>query len=445
MNIKETPLVSIIVPCYNSEKYLPAMMNCLLRQTYHNFEAIFVDDGSMDQTTDIIESYQEDTRIHLIKQANQYAGVARNNGLKIAKGSYALFLDSDDLFADTLIEKLLESALKHDADVAICNINYIDEQTGEGLNRDVCIKKSILKKFEEKGTFSYLDIPNEILTIGFSGPYNKLCKVDFLQKKGICFQNSKRDNDLSFSLSVMAAADKISWVYDALYTYRVNNPKSLQGFCEKKIDVGDLVSTVQRTKDELQRLGRYEAVQYSFRRQVLNRWHYLLEQQCCFSNYKTVYDTLKHTILKILNIDIKDEYGFLTHRKDYKKIVELDAEEFLFWKYTKEKMYGDVNYIFPYESMPNTAKNVVIYGYGNIGQLYAKQIEVNCNYRLVAILDKMYESKHELDERVMNPDKIELLLYDVVVIAIEDICVAKAVIDWLVEKGVKRDTIIWDV
>ena len=101
---KIQPLVSVIMPAYNSEKYIGKSIESVLAQDYENFELIIIDDGSQDGTKSIAEQYaKSDVRIKLLEQANQGVSVARNKGLDTATGEYVAFLDSDDLWdADNL-------------------------------------------------------------------------------------------------------------------------------------------------------------------------------------------------------------------------------------------------------------------------------------------------------------------------------------------------------
>ena len=104
------PKVSVVIPCYNVEKYIRQCIESLLHQTLSDFEIICVDDGSTDETVNIIKEYvAEDDRVILIEQKNQYAGVARNNGLEAASGEYVIFLDSDDFFAEEIEEDFVDS------------------------------------------------------------------------------------------------------------------------------------------------------------------------------------------------------------------------------------------------------------------------------------------------------------------------------------------------
>lgn len=437
-------LISVIVPCYNSERYIEKMIECLLSQTYTNYEVIFVDDGSSDSTVEIIKRYLNKDGIYLLQQSNQYAGVARNNGLKKANGKYVMFLDSDDFFDVTFLEKMINSIEKYNSDVAICNIKYIDAQTDELLNIESNVKKSILEPYEEKGVFSYKDIPDDILTIGFSGPYNKIYRREFLLENDIWFQASKRDNDLSFAAAVMAGADCISWTYDALYYYRINNTYSLQGF--KDIDMEEILSTVIMSKRELVRLKRYESVKYSFQKQVLSRWHHLLDQQQNIENFCSVYDAIKNQLFGIIDLQLDDQFCFLAYRKDYIHINQMDPYTYLLWKNKELQISRGEKYTFPFLTLGNKYKNIAIYGYGNIGRAYVKQLANNNKYKISVIFDKNYKNiVGQNDIVIASPDDVDKYNYDVIVIAVEDVKVVKNIMFFLESKNIKSDRTIWDV
>ncbi|RGS75648.1 glycosyltransferase family 2 protein [Coprococcus sp. AF21-14LB] len=112
------PLVSIIIPVYNAERFLRETLDSLVEQTYKHFEVICVDDGSTDKSLEILREYnQKDSRFRFIEQNNQYAGVARNNGLKVACGKYIMFLDSDDLFEKKMLFTLVKIAERKKIDI----------------------------------------------------------------------------------------------------------------------------------------------------------------------------------------------------------------------------------------------------------------------------------------------------------------------------------------
>jgi len=108
------PLISIIIPVYNTKRYLDETIGSVLKQTYKNWELILVDDGSTDGSVDLIKDYcNSDIRIRLIEQANSGQGAARNNGIRQAKGDLIAFLDSDDLWTPEKLSIQLEEKVKY--------------------------------------------------------------------------------------------------------------------------------------------------------------------------------------------------------------------------------------------------------------------------------------------------------------------------------------------
>ena len=116
------PLISVIVPVYNCEKYLSQCIESILAQTYINLQIILIDDGSKDNSGKICDTYAEkDTRIEVIHQANSGVSVARNAGLKVVRGEYIGFVDSDDYLAPSMYTYLYQLIEVHQVPIAICN------------------------------------------------------------------------------------------------------------------------------------------------------------------------------------------------------------------------------------------------------------------------------------------------------------------------------------
>lgn len=118
--------ISIIVPAYNVEKYIVQCLTSIQKQTFTNWEAIIVDDGSSDSTIKAIETViQHDHRFRLIRQTNGGVAKARNTGLLAAKGAYLAFLDGDDMWKPTFLAELIDAIIANDADMAYCGYTHL--------------------------------------------------------------------------------------------------------------------------------------------------------------------------------------------------------------------------------------------------------------------------------------------------------------------------------
>ena len=123
------PLVSIVIPSYNHEKYLSECIDSALNQTWQNIEIVIVDDGSTDSSRTILEGYRHHPKIHIYLQQNSGSSAAINRGITLAKGSYISILNSDDRYASSRIEQLLAIAQSHvEPCLLATGVQLIDEQ-----------------------------------------------------------------------------------------------------------------------------------------------------------------------------------------------------------------------------------------------------------------------------------------------------------------------------
>ena len=117
------PVITVIVPVYNTEKYIEKCIDSLKEQTMNNIEIIVINDGSTDNTLKILKKLASgDNRIKIINQSNQKQGAARNRGLDLAKGEYIAFVDADDWIDLDYLEKMHNTALKYRADIAVSSM-----------------------------------------------------------------------------------------------------------------------------------------------------------------------------------------------------------------------------------------------------------------------------------------------------------------------------------
>ena len=264
--INNIPLVSVIMPVYNAEKYLYQCLNSLKEQTLKNIEIICVDDGSTDKSLNILKQFADiDKRFIILRQKNFGAAVARNLGLNIAKGKYVIFLDSDDYFEPYLIEVAVMQAEKFKADIVIFKAEAFDNVTGKTspLNDSI----SYLKEYQHK-TFCYKDMPEDIFNSFLIAPWNKLYHKKLLDKYGFEFQNVKRTNDLLFISKTLVTADRIILLDKVLVHYRIGQTKNLQsGNSETPLD---FYKALFELKKYLDRNNLYKEVYKSYLKMVLD-------------------------------------------------------------------------------------------------------------------------------------------------------------------------------
>jgi glycosyltransferase involved in cell wall biosynthesis len=213
--------VSVILPVYNVENYLEDCLDTIINQTLKDIEIICVNDGSTDKSSDILKKFAaKDDRITIINQENQGAGVARNKGLRIAKGEYLSFLDADDFFELDMLEKAYNYSLKNSLDVCVYGVKTFNDKTSETRRIDYDIQKRYLP---EKTIFNYKDFPKYVFNTFKNWTWNKLFRRSFILENDIEFQELFRTNDLLFTCKSLIKADKISVLDVPLVYYRVEH------------------------------------------------------------------------------------------------------------------------------------------------------------------------------------------------------------------------------
>ena len=210
--------VSVIVPVYNTEKYLPQCLDSVINQSLQDIEIICVNDGSTDHSLEILQQYElSDKRVIVYSQPNSYAGIARNTGMKHANGEYLFFLDSDDYIAPDALEKMYCQAETDLADICVCGGKNFFEDTGKEMLFDGLLDMKLVPSMIP---FSLETWPQYILNFTNVGVWNKLYRREFIIQKDLHFTNLKRGEDIGFVIPALCLADRISVVNDFLVVYR---------------------------------------------------------------------------------------------------------------------------------------------------------------------------------------------------------------------------------
>lgn len=310
--------ISIVMPVYNSESYLAKCLQSLAVQTFKDFEIICINDGSTDNSLQILYEFKERFKdsMRIVSQENKGAGAARNIGFELVTSPTVLFLDSDDYFYPDFLEKMYKKYLETNANIVICRYNVIFPD-GKIYQQGAGIKQQMLP---EKEVFSKRDIPEYLFNFSNPAVWNKLINVDFIKRYGLKFENVKVSNDVYFVLASLFFAGSIAVVDEILIEYNYLNNNSITVCRKNNINVSVSILETCKKLAELcndnnaLKISLYNAwissVMYQFdflkgkqRRQFINLIKQNIPLYSCSEVYKPyLYNRL--LLIKYLPVDV---------------------------------------------------------------------------------------------------------------------------------------------
>ncbi|WP_169805404.1 glycosyltransferase family 2 protein [Methanobrevibacter cuticularis] len=337
--------VSVIVPVYNSEKYLGKCLDSLINQTLKDIEIICVDDGSTDSSPEILENYSKrDNRIKLVSQENRDVGAARGAGLKIATGEYVAFVDNDDWLVLDALQKLYNNARSNDSDLVLFKVRYFYSSneiiTPKSFDFDKYFNNDVdFNSF----TFNALDIKPEVMNNLFA-PWFKFYKRNFLNSYNFYFKEKITYPDVPFHVQVLLKANKLSFCPEYLYFYRKNHQESMLLISKDTSRIFDIFKVIDEVQSFLfsnDLFKSYESEFYQFKLQQINFWllrcgkthqkEYLLKSKKELSNIKF------STIESMLSRRYNEIYLNIINSTSYQEAISLDESIKLRFKDIKAK------------------------------------------------------------------------------------------------------------
>lgn len=293
-----TELISIIVPVYNVEQYLEQCVESLIHQTYKNLEILLIDDGSTDASGTICDRYaKQDKRIRVVHQVNQGAAIARNSGIKLAKGEYLAFVDSDDYVHSQFIEILYQIQQACDCKISMCSYQRFND--GEAIDNNSAVDAT----HKMISTFDALSLLNEWISkdaVAMLIVCNKLYQKGIFEN--IVFPSKKRREDEFVIHRILAKSEKISVTEKELYFYRKR---------AGAMEANDLVDNFQHLALHEALVERIDFFAQQDARLISGAVHHLLRES---NGYYDIYLTKKD---KIHNI--KRKQLVVQYRKVYLK------------------------------------------------------------------------------------------------------------------------------
>ena len=245
--------ISVIIPVYNAEKTIKECLDSVLSQGIDSLEIVCVDDGSEDKSAEIIKEYtSNDSRISLLTQKNQYAGVARNRGLENAKGEYVAFLDADDFFLPGALLRMLKIAKRHNLDLLKTGFTFLNTVTKKRY-KTLFSTNSAIGFVDKMRVLTLKDKPIRLLNSA-DVPWNGIYRRSFLLENGIRFNSLQCVNDHSFYVHCLLKAQRMKFKSFSSVCYRVGQSDSLIGKkaskFENQIISFDIVKKLVAGEDE---------------------------------------------------------------------------------------------------------------------------------------------------------------------------------------------------
>ncbi len=269
------PVISVIVPVYNVEGYLKQCLDSILNQTFPNIEIICVNDGSTDNSRQILEEYkQKDSRIIIVDKENGGLSSARNAGMKVARGEFYSYIDSDDWVEPDMLEKLYNSMVTLNTDIAICAVHQFDETAQKIDDSNPYYTLGYFDKSFDNRAFSYQDVKPFLMDVCVMA-WNKLYRRSLVEECNAWYPDGLIFEDGPFFFTIFFKTKRVSIVRDFLYYYRVNRKNSIIQKAGKKflnvIDVTEIM--FNKIKD----LPDFDDIRYVFFRKKVEDFIYRFE------------------------------------------------------------------------------------------------------------------------------------------------------------------------
>ncbi len=330
------PIVSVVIPVYNTEEYLCKCLESVATQSLREIEIICIDDGSTDRSFQVMQRFSsQDDRFILLKQKNVGPGMTRNRGLREARGKYVIFLDSDDWFEQDFLKLMVEQAENSCADVVICQADEFDTQTNKCFSGEWMLKKKYLPGLN----FSPKEISDHLFQFTYGMAWDKLYRTDYILRTNITFPDLSNSEDLVFVFPSLLFAGKISVCPQVFIHHRIHRKSSVSNSREKNPDAP--YQAFQMVKSILESRNLMPQFQRSFLNWAMEFlvWHVSnindLEIQKTyfkklksywfpslgFSNHSIVFFEKKSTYLKYLLVKYLPFPAFLIVLKSYKAVA----------------------------------------------------------------------------------------------------------------------------
>ena len=298
MNNNTDIKVSVVMPIYNAYDYLRPALDSILTQTLSEFEIICVDDGSTDPSLEMLKEYQSrDERIRIITETNAGPALARNNGMRRARGEYVAFLDADDFLEPTFLEKLYTIAKRDDLDIAISEYDVYNTKKAR-FEKAAAEDSSYI--FVPDAVTSKSEHPDCIFSSTVSSAWNKLFRREFLEEKNLSFLIDVRMfEDVYFVLTALSLAERVGKTFEVLMHHRIHSEQARAKMFGKYYS--HIPRVYEKVKEFLMQHGMYAPLCVSYLNYSATR---------CYKLFNLLSHDSKESFWNLLNSQYAKKLGF---------------------------------------------------------------------------------------------------------------------------------------
>ena len=307
--------ISVVIPAYNAVAYLDEAINSIINQSFTDLEIICVDDGSTDNTLDVLQSYaSKDSRVQVHHQENQGPGGATNTGLSKAKGKYIFFMDSDDILDLNALEELYNIMEEKDVDFVIFKAITYDENQDKYYEESYFTMPQLYERVGDS-VFDWRDLGDEIFNINVT-PWSKLYKHELIKKSDAQFPPDIIYQDNIFFFEILFNSSRIYFYDKCLYTRRVHSSSLVHSNNEKNIDIIKANNLLTQTFIDY---GHFE----EFKKLLYNKKIYLVDM-----GYQMIKEDFKELFFVEMKKDFEKIIGHEKYDDFYSNLSRIEKEKF---------------------------------------------------------------------------------------------------------------------
>ena len=413
------PKLSIIIPVYNSEKYLPECLDSILSQDFREFEVICVNDASTDGSVEILDRYaKRDARFRILTQVHGGPGAARNLGMARATGEYLYFMDSDDYLAvENAFSFMVEEMESRSLDILFFGTDLVFENDSLKESRYREMQRYLCT--EEYGSFEMgRDLFRAMVAGGgfICNAWLQCARMEFLQEIHAVFPATDFYEDEVYTFRTLLQAGAACHAKQRIYVRRVRE----DSITTRRAVFRSVWEGVMAWKAMMGFLAEHRLGEVVHEAILL---HLARRGQDLARKYQ-----------ELPKSEQEKRWGIPEGERSFLDIV-LNLQSVF-----RRQM---ASYLFPYHLFPRGTR-IVIYGAGNVGREFYLQAAESCYVECVGILDRQAKERRADGLSVQPPEAIRSMEYDAVLIAVQDRKLAESIRENLHSLGVTDDRIAWD-